>query len=142
MHPGVGQDTLSLTLLVCSCCICSLQAVPEAAAEPASQQSPLLRCLSQLNDDVLTAHLLPKLSELGSAGAVVLTCSQLRRLLQPGIQHLDLARQLQDADNPCHSPVLARQLLAAFPNCTSLNFAWASSSMPNVYRSISPLLAG
>ena len=140
MRPGMGQDMLSLTLLVCSCCIYSLQAVPEAAAEPASQQSPLLRCLAQLNDDVLTAHLLPKLVEQGSAGAVVLACSQLRRLLQPSIQHLDLTKQLQE--DPCHSPVLARQLLAAFPNCTSLNFAWASSSMPNIYRSISPLLAG
>jgi hypothetical protein len=121
-----------------------LQAVPAAqgAAGDGGQQSPLLRCLSQLNDDVLTAHLLPKLVEQGSAGAVVLTCSQLRRLLQLGVQHLDLTKQLQDADNPCHSPELARQFIAAFPNCTSLGFAWASSSMVNVYRSISPLLSG
>jgi hypothetical protein len=119
-----------------------LQALPEAAAEPAGQQSPLLCCLSQLNDDVLSAHLLPKLVEQGSAGAVVLACSQLRRLLQPSIQHLDLTKQLRDADNPCHSPELARQLLAAFPHCTSLDFAWTGSSMVDVYRSISPLLAG
>jgi hypothetical protein len=110
--------------------------------EPAGQQSPLLRCLSQLNDDVLTAHLLPKLVEQGSAGAVFCSCSQFRRLIQACIQHLDLTKQLKDADNPCHSPELARQLVAAFPNCTSLDFAWSSSSMANVYRSISPLLAG
>jgi hypothetical protein len=91
---------------------------------------------------VLTAHLLPKLVEQGSAGAVVLTCSQLRKLLQRGVQHLDLSKQPPDAGTPCHSPEIARQLVAAFPNCTSLNFAWASSSMVNVYRSISPLLAG
>jgi hypothetical protein len=95
-----------------------------------------------LNDDVLTAHLLPKLVEQGSAGAVMLTCSQLRGLLQPSIQHLDLTKQLQDADNPCHSPELAKQLVAAFPNCTSLDFAWARSSMAAINRSISPLLSG
>jgi hypothetical protein len=118
-----------------------LQAGP-AAAEPAGQQSPLLRCLSQLNDDVLTAHLLPQLVEQGSAGAVFCTCSQLRRLIQPCIQHVDLTKQLQDADNPCHSQGLARQLVAAFPNCTSLDFAWASKNMAKVQRSISTLLEG
>jgi hypothetical protein len=91
---------------------------------------------------VLTAHLLPKLVEQGSAGAVVLTCSQLRRLLQPSIQHLDLTKQLQGAVSPCHSPQLARQWVAAFPNCTCLEFAWTHHSMSAINRSISPLLAG
>jgi hypothetical protein len=59
-----------------------------------------MRFLSQLTDDVLTAHLLPKLFEQGSAGALFCTCSQLRRLLQPSIQHLDLTKQMQDAGNP------------------------------------------
>jgi hypothetical protein len=102
----------------------------------------MLRCLSQLNDDVLTAHLLPKLVKQGLAGAVVLTCSQLRRLVQPSIQHLDLTKQLQDADNPCCSPKLAGQLVAAFHNCTSLELAWVGSRMLHVYRNISLLLSG
>jgi hypothetical protein len=106
------------------------------------QQSHLLRCLSQLNDDVLAAYLLPKLVQQRSARAVALSCSHMRRLCQHNTQHLDLTKQLQDACNPCHSPELARQLVAAFPNCTSLDFAWASSSMADVYRSISQLLAG
>jgi hypothetical protein len=107
-------------------------------------ESALLRCLSQLNDDVLTAYLLPKVVEQESAGAVALTCSQLRRLCELSTHHLKLSRakQLQDADNPCHSAKLARQLVAAFPNCTSLHFSWASNSLVNVYRSISQLLAG
>jgi hypothetical protein len=119
-----------------------LQAAQAAAAEPMGQQSPLLRCLSQLNDDVLTAHLLPKILEQGSASAVFCTCSHLRKLLQPSIQHLDLTKQLQDADNPCHSPGLAMQLGLAFPNSTSLDFAWASKNMAKVQRNIGLLLAG
>jgi hypothetical protein len=90
----------------------------------------------------LTAHLLPKLIEQGSAGAVRLTCSQLHSLLQPSIQHLNLTKGQQDADHPFHSLKVAKQIAAAFPNCTNLEFAWSSSSMVNVYRSISQLLAG
>jgi hypothetical protein len=117
-------------------------AAAAAAADPAGQQSPLLRCLSQLNDDVLTAHLLPKLVEQGSASAVYRSCSQFRRLLQPSIQHLDLTKQLQDADNPCHSLGLAMQLGAAFSHCTSLDFAWASKNMAKVQRNVYSLLEG
>ena len=112
-----------------------------APGNPAGE-SALLRCLYQLNDDVLTAFLVPKLVEQGSAGAVALSCSQLRRLCHLSTQHLDLSKQLQDGDNPCHDPNLARQLVAAFPTCTSLEFAWASDSLVNVYHSITPLLAG
>jgi hypothetical protein len=103
-------------------------------------QSPLLRCLSLLNDEVLTAYLLPKLVEQGCVGAVALTCSQLRRLCQVGTQHLDLSQQLQD--NPCHIPDIAKQLVARFPHCTSLDFAWVDCSAANAYSCISPLLAG
>ena len=107
-----------------------------------SSESALLRCLSQLNNDVLEAYLLPRLVEQGSSAAVALSCSQLRRLCQLSTQHLHLSKQLQDADNPCHDAKLARQLMAAFPSCTSLDFSWASSSLANVSRSITPLLAG
>jgi hypothetical protein len=97
--------------------------------------------LSQINGDVLISHLLPRLVEQESAAAVVLTCSQLRRLLQHSVQHLNLIKQLQDTDNPCHSRALAKQLVEAFPGCTSLEFAWG----PNIYNlchNINPLLAG
>jgi hypothetical protein len=113
-----------------------------SAAAEASQQSHLLRCLSQLNDGVLTTHLLPKLTEQGSAGAVSCTCSRLRRLIQTSIEHLDLTKHFQDADNPCCSPKLAGQLVAAFPNCTSLELAWVGRHMLHVYRNTSLLLAG
>ena len=78
---------------------------PELDEEP-DAQSALLSCLSRLDfqlNDVLTAHLLPKLIEQGSAGAVRLTCSQLHSLLQPSIQHLNLTKGQQDADHPFHS---------------------------------------
>ena len=122
---------------------CSVQGVQHAPVAAGSvQQSPFLSCLSQLNDDVLASFLLPRLMQQGSAGAAALSCSQLRRLCQPCVQHLDLTEELQDGDNPCHSPELAMQLLAAFPNCTSLDFAWGSSSMADVYSNIGQLLAG
>jgi hypothetical protein len=117
-----------------------LQAISAEAG--AGQQSHLLRCLSELNDDVLTAHLLPKLTEQGSAGIVFCTCSQLRRLIQPSVQHLKFTKHLQDADNPCFSLKLARHLVATFPNCTSLELAWVGSHMLHVYRNIHLLLAG
>ena len=125
------------------CASVCLQVQPPPAPGQNQQPPPLLRCLSQLNDDVLAACLLPKLEEQGSAAAVALTCTQLRALCQRSTQHLHLSEELADADNPCHSPDVARQLVAAFPNCTSLDFAWhCSSIVGNVYRSFSPLLAG
>ena len=134
LHDMKPTDFSLLPGLICA----SMQAAQQS--NPAGE-SALLCCLSQLNDDVLTAYLLPMLVEQGSAGAVALTCSQLRRLCQLSTQHLDLSKQLQDADNPCHDAKLARQLVAAFPNCTSLAFAWATDSLLNVYRSVTPLLA-
>jgi hypothetical protein len=122
--------------------VVALQGVPAIAEAGSVQQSHLLRCLSQLNDDVLASYLLPKLVHQGSAAAVALSCSHMRRLCQHNTQHLDLTKQLEGGDSPCHSPERARQLVAAFPNCTSLDFAWASSSMADVYRSIGQLLAG
>ncbi len=101
-----------------------------------------MQCLSKLNDDVLTAHLLPKLVEQGSLTAVVLTRSQLRRLIQSSIQHLALNKQLQDADFPCLTPEMAKQLVAAFPNCTSLDCGFARGSMVLMYLSMRELLKG
>jgi hypothetical protein len=121
-------------------CAQAVQAAPAAAGSV--QQSHLLRCLSQLNNDVLASYLLPKLVQQGSARAVALSSSHMRRLCQHNTQHLDLSKQLQGGYSPCHNPELARQLVAAFPNCTSLDFAWASSSMADVYRNIGQLLAG
>jgi hypothetical protein len=108
-----------------------------ASYEPKS----LLQCISNLNVEVLTTYLLPKLVQQGSAAAVALTCTQLRSLCQFSIQHLDLSQQLQQ-DNPCHDPKLARQLVAAFPNCTSLYLTWGRSSVVGAYSGIHPLLAG
>ncbi len=144
-----GSSWLAPITAVCAF-LTSAQATPAAAAAaaaggvPAGLQSPLLCCLSQLNDDMIAAHLLPKLVEHGSASAVFRTCSQLRRLIQPIVQHLDLTKQLQETYNPCHSPKLAKQLIAHFPNCTVLKCAWisGSSSVKDLHRSMSLLLKG
>lgn len=103
--------------------------------------SLLLRCISMLNDEVLSTYLLPKLVEQGSAAAVPLSCTHLRKLCQNSTHHLELPRKLQQ-DNPLHEAPLARQLVTAFPNCTSLYFAWGNSSMVGAYSEIHPLLAG
>lgn len=132
------------TSAACAALVAAQEAAQEstAAAEPAGEESSLLSCLSQLNDEVLTAHLLPRLLEHGSAGAVFSTCSQLRRLFQPSIKHLHLTLQLSNADNPCLNPELVMQLVAVFPNCTSLDCEWAGEQMEDVHHNISPLLAG
>lgn len=114
-----------------------MQALPAAAGG----QCFLLCCLSQLNDDVFSSYLLPKLIEQGSAGAVAFTCSQLRRLCQSSTQHLDLSAQPLH-DSPCNNPALAKQLVAAFPQCSSLKVAWHSSSLDGVHEHISTLLRG
>jgi hypothetical protein len=115
--------------------------VQAAAPAAAREESPLLRCLSQLNDDEFTSYLLPKLIEQGSAAAVARTCSQLCELCQDSVQHLDLTKNLQNR-NPCIEPQLANQLIIAFTNCTSLDLTWPSFSIHDVYKNISPLLAG
>lgn len=84
----IELDALLLLVLAVS-----VQAATAAAPAKAREGSPLLSCLSQLNDDVFTSYLLPKLIEQGSAGAVALTCSQARRLCQDSIQHLDLTKK-------------------------------------------------
>lgn len=117
------------------------QAVPAAVC----RQYPLLSCLSQLNDGVFSSYLLPKLKEQGSAGAVALTCSQLRRLCQSSTHHLDLSAQtlaVAPQDSPCNNPALAQQLIAAFPQCTSLKVTWDSSGVDAVHKHISTLLKG
>lgn len=72
---------------------------------------------------------------------MALSCTHLRKLCQNSTHHLELPRKLQQ-DNPLHEAPLARQLVTAFPNCTSLYFAWGNSSMVGTYSGIHPLLAG
>lgn len=123
------------------CCWSSCVQAAPADAAVAAGESPFLRCITLLNDDVLTSYLLPKLAEQGSAGAVALTCSQLRKLCQRSVHHLNLAKQW-GGDNPCRNPALAERLGTTFPNCNSLECAWDSSSLADVYLSIRMMLAG
>jgi hypothetical protein len=118
-----------------------VQAAPADAAVAAGE-SPFLRCITLLKDDVLTRYLLPKLVEQGSAAAVALTCSRLRRLCQHSTLHLNLAKELEGADSPWRRPVLAERLVEAFPNCTSLACALDSSGLEDVYLSIRIMLSG
>jgi hypothetical protein len=119
--------------------------VQAAAPAAARGECPFLWCLSQLNDDVFASYMLPKLIEQGSAAAVALTCSKLRRLCQSSTQHLDLSAQTlagAPQDSPCNNQALAKQLVASFPHCTSLKVAWHSSNIDGVHEHISTLLKG
>jgi hypothetical protein len=76
--------------------------------------------LEKLNDDVWQQILLPKLQEQGSAGAVALSCTQLRRLCQHSIDTLNLTNM---AISPTSTQQLACHTAAAathFPNCRTV----------------------
>lgn len=79
--------------------------------------SPLLQCLEQVNDDVWEQILLPKLRQQGSAGAVALSCTQLRRLCQHSIETLNLTNMTSSSTNAqqlaCHAAAVATH----FPKC-------------------------
>lgn len=79
--------------------------------------SPLLRCLGQLNDDVWTEILLQKLLVDGSAPAVALTCSRMRQLCQHSRQQLKLT-SLDSADTATVRR-WTEQLPQRFPACSS-----------------------
>lgn len=77
---------------------------------------PFLRFLSHLDGPTWAYVLLSKLIDQGSAGAVALTCSQLRKLCQEEIQHVDLV-------SICGSRETASSVVKLperFPNVTSL----------------------
>jgi hypothetical protein len=80
--------------------------------------SALLTCLEQLNDDVWTELLLPKLLADGSAPAAALTCSRLRQLCQRSRQQLKLT--LLDNTDTATVRRWTEQLPQGFPACTSV----------------------
>jgi hypothetical protein len=83
-----------------------------------TSDSPLLRCLAQLNDDVWEDILLPKLLADGSAPAAALTCSRLRQLCQRSRQQLKLT-SLDSADTATVRR-WTEQLPQRFPACSSV----------------------
>ena len=78
-----------------------------------TSDSPLLRCLAQLNDDVWEDILLAD----GSAPAAALTCSRLRQLCQRSRQQLELT-SLDSADTASVRR-WTEQLPQRFPACSS-----------------------
>jgi hypothetical protein len=82
--------------------------------------SPLLQCLEKLDDDVWAQVFLPKLQQQGSAGAVALSCTQLRRLCQHSIDTLNLVDMPSSSTSTqqlaCHAAAAATN----FPNCMTV----------------------
>jgi hypothetical protein len=75
---------------------------------------PLLRAAEQLGDAWWAQHMLPLLIARDSAGEVILSCKQLRRLCQGGQQALWL-----DGDALQETAAIAR-IPALFPACKKL----------------------
>lgn len=82
--------------------------------------SPLLQCLSQLNDDVWAHVLLPKLVKQRSAGAVALSCTHLCRLCQHSIHTLKLGTLPDSSLSPEQLEQQAAAIATHFPNCRTL----------------------
>lgn len=91
--------------------------------------SSLLRCLGQLNDDVWTEKLLPKLLANGSAPAAALTCSRLRQLCQRSRQQLKI-KTLDTADSTSAVSRWIQQLPQRFPACSSVLIRLHQQSCP------------
>lgn len=81
-------------------------------------QSPLLQCLSQLNDDAWAQVLLPKLVNQGSAPDVAASCTQLRALCFRTVQDVVL-QGTSEVDVSTIDDWMS-PLPACFPNCTTL----------------------
>lgn len=81
--------------------------------------SPLLTCLTKLNDDARAEVLLPKLIKQGSAKAVAATCTQLRDLCFRTVQTVKLA-DLHLIPDTYSAEDWVAPLPEHFCNCTSL----------------------
>jgi hypothetical protein len=79
--------------------------------------SPLLQCLDQVNDDVWEQILLPKLLQQGSAPAVALSCTQLRRLCQHSIETLNLTNMTSSSTSAQQLARHAAAVATHFPKC-------------------------
>lgn len=83
-------------------------------------QSPLLQCLSQLNDDTWAAVLLPKLIKQRSARNVAASCTQLRDLCFRTVQDVVLGSTSKADISTMGLGEWISPLPACFPNCTTL----------------------
>lgn len=86
--------TVGIPCRIYRCCFQQLRAAyPRCTFSMSASlsKSALLACLEQLDDDIWSCVLLPKLVADKSASAVCLTCSRLRQLSQTNKMRLDLS---------------------------------------------------
>jgi hypothetical protein len=131
-HPAPQCCSRLFRPLCVHTCQCELQIVELSFAQIANMSevsdSPLLRCLTQLNDEVWTEILLPKLLADGSAPAAALTCSRLRQLCQRSRQQLKLT-SLGSADKATVRR-WTEQLPQRFPACSFVVMKHCEQSCP------------
>lgn len=102
--------------------------------------APIQQFLSRLNSDTWSQVLLPKLIKQASAGAVALTCSQLRDVMYHGVQQVDLSSLTGYTLNPAEAKWLVRFVPQRFPGCTSVQLHVDSKKACTVAGSVLPAL--
>ncbi len=110
-------------------------------AHHSSTSSPLLHCLDQLDDGVWEQVMLPKLLDQGSAGAVTLTCTQLRRLCQHSMNVLNLEQLPNSSTSPEQLASQAAAVAAHFPNCRVVRLSAQDSTCYQQLPGVLPLLS-
>ena len=112
----------------------------QAQHAPGSSQSELLRCLSQLNDDVWSEVLLPKLLEQGSAANMALSCMQLRDMCHRNRQRLNLGR-LHTSSDPQAVQDWTANLAEHFPACRHIQFVLKGTAGYQIMPFVLPAIA-
>lgn len=88
--------------------------------------SPLVSCLEQLGDDAWCNALLPLLVKAKVAGALALTCSQLRAICQRCTKQLNLT-QLSACSSTAQVESWTAHLPDRFSNCTHIKLAFSEA---------------
>jgi len=87
-----------------------------------SDASPFLSCLDQLNDDVWSSVLFPKLAAAKSAANVALVCSRLRHLCHGNCLTLNLL-PLASSSDPSVAVAWTDAAVEHFPNVTTVKLS-------------------
>lgn len=103
-------------------------------------QSPLLRCLAQLDGDSWAQVLLPLLQQQGSAPAVALTCQTLRALCHSNVQNLDLS-SLHDSNDTDQLEDALRSLPGHFSSCKTVQLLLEAEDSYHIMPYLLPSIA-
>lgn len=105
-----------------------------------SDVSPFLSCLAQLNDDVWSSDLFPKLAAAKSAANVALVCSRLRDLCHSSCNTLNLL-PLASSSDPSVAVAWTDAAVEHFPNVAFVKLSILEDASYLVTPSLMPALA-